>query len=245
MDPTAHPAPGSDAAWGGGEGSHEAKFCVPATGVPNVMGLMEERLARDESFPTARVSSLYYDTPDLQFVGHKTNSDYLKLKVRLRWYDDPISGATDPDAFFEVKAKEGAERRKLRVALKGEAPHLAGLDLMSAELAGLPVRLAHAGPPLPPGLEPFVVVSYLRKRFVLARTGTRISLDWDIRVARSHPRFGPVPDRPLDTAVVELKGDQRVLPPELRGLTDLGARLASFSKYGHCADRVLGTASAW
>ena len=98
---------------------------------------------------------------------------------------------------------------------------------------------------LPAGLEPFLVVSYLRKRFVLERTGTRIALDWDICVPRVHPRFGPVPDRPLNTAVVELKGDLWVLPPDLQELSALGVRLSSFSKYGQCAERVLGVVSSW
>jgi hypothetical protein len=235
----------TDSAWGGGGGSHEAKFTMHASAVPNVMALMQERLAEDEAFPTARISSLYYDTPDLRFVADKRNSDYLKQKVRLRWYGNPDTGLIDPDAFFEVKSKEGAQRRKLRVALRGEAPHLAALDLASAELASLPMRFAENGPLLPAGLEPFLVVSYLRKRFVLERTGTRIALDWDICVPRVHPRFGPVPDRPLNTAVVELKGDLWVLPPDLQELSALGVRLSSFSKYGQCAERVLGVVSSW
>ncbi len=231
--------------WDGGGESHEAKFTMHASAVPNVMALMQERLSEDGAFPTARISSLYYDTPDLRFVADKRNSDYLKQKVRLRWYDNPDTGVTDPDAFFEVKNKNGAIRRKFRVALRGEAPHLAALDLTSAELCSLPARLAEDGPFLPVGLEPFLVVSYLRKRFVLERTQTRISLDWDIRMPRSQPRFGPAPDRPLDTAVVELKGDLRALPPELQELSALGVRLGSFSKYGQWADRLLGATSAW
>lgn len=235
----------TESAWGGGGGSHEAKFTLHASAVPNVRALMQERLSEDGAFPTARISSLYYDTPDQRFAADKRNSDHLKQKVRLRWYDNPDTGVTDPDAFFEVKNKEGAVRRKFRVALRGQAPHLAALDLTSAELASLPARLAEDGPALPSGLEPFLVVSYIRKRFVLERTGTRISLDWDIRMPRSHPRFGPVPGRPLVTAVVELKGDLRVLPPELRDLSALGVRLGSFSKYGQWADRLLGAISAW
>ncbi|MDE0916068.1 MAG: polyphosphate polymerase domain-containing protein [Planctomycetota bacterium] len=231
--------------WGGGGRSHEAKFTLHGSAVPNVMALMQERLSEDDAFPTARISSLYYDTPDLRFVYDKRNSDYLKQKVRLRWYDNPSTGVTDPDAFFEVKNKNGAIRRKFRVALRGEAPHLAALDLASAELEALPTRLAEDGPPLPVGLEPLLVVSYLRKRFVLERTQTRISLDWDIRMPRSHPRFGPVPNRPLDTAVVELKGDLRALPPELQELSALGVRMGAFSKYGQWADRLLGAVSAW
>lgn len=234
-----------DSIWDGGGGSHEAKFTLQASAMPNVMALMQERLSEDGAFPTARISSLYYDTPDLRYVADKRNSDYLKQKVRLRWYDNPDTGVTDPDAFFEVKNKEGAVRRKFRVALRGEAPHLAALDLTDAELASLPARFAKDSPALPASLEPLLVVSYIRKRFILERTGTRISLDWDIRMPRSHPRFGPTPGRPLDTAVVELKGDLRVLPPELQRLSALGVRLGSFSKYGQWAERLLGATSAW
>ncbi len=226
--------------WDTDAGSHEAKFVLASMDVPRIQGLMNERLVPDGQYPCARITSLYYDTPDLRFVSDKENSDFYKCKVRLRWYSDPDTGGVEPDAFFEVKAKRGAIRQKSRCKLEGQAPYLATLDLHEPALAKLPRELCAPGPLLPPVLEPFVVVSYLRRRYILPRTQTRISLDWNIEARAAHPRFGPSPSRPLNQAVVELKGNLRILPPELRELTSLGARLGTFSKYGRCADIVLG-----
>ena len=40
----------------------------------------------DPAFPESTIFTVYYDTPALDCLGHKSNSDYLKTKVRLRWY---------------------------------------------------------------------------------------------------------------------------------------------------------------
>ena len=43
---------------------------------------------RDPEFPAAVVWTIYYDTPAFASLGEKINSDYLKRKIRVRWYSD-------------------------------------------------------------------------------------------------------------------------------------------------------------
>ena len=59
----------------------------------------------------------------LALYAEKRNGDYFKRKVRLRWYDDPraVKGDTPMAAFFEIKRKYGALRRKERIEIAQKA----------------------------------------------------------------------------------------------------------------------------
>lgn len=219
-------------------GPHEAKFVLPADRVPAVLDFLTSRLSLDPEHPEAIVTSLYYDTPGLRLLADKEDSDYLKSKVRVRWYRDPVTGEVSPDAFMEMKAKEGARRSKARVPMPGEGPEIAGMSLLDPRLNELPRRLVEAGVDVPPGLAPLITIAYRRRRFVLPRVNARVCIDWDIRTTHVHPRVGAAPNTPLPEAVVEVKGSERMLTIELANLTLLGVRLSSFSKYLNCVRSV-------
>ena len=86
---------------------------------------------------------------------------------------------------------------------------------------------------LPAWLLPVMMVRYERHRFVEPVSGARVSLDFRIEAPRANRvllgQGGPVR---LGVAVVEVKGAGEELPRALRPLAHLGARRASFSKYG-------------
>ena len=219
-------------------GPHEAKFVLPATRVPAVLAFLGTRLCPDPEHPEAFVSSLYYDTPGQRYLADKESSDYLKTKIRVRWYSDSVTGALYPDAFLEAKSKEGARRAKTRVVLAGQATDIAALSLTDPKLRHLITRLTEEGVRLEPGLVPLVHIRYRRRRYVLPRVNARVCVDWDIRTPVAHPTLGAATTRPLPTAVIEIKGHERVLPTELVPLSLFGARLASFSKYLVCIDAI-------
>lgn len=186
----------------------------------------------------ASVSTIYYDTPSLELLGAKVDSDYLKLKVRLRWYDTAQPGAT---AFLELKTRLGSLRHKIRIPTELPA---AWLDDVSMEDPAL-VRVLHLaqpfGIPLPGPLMPALMLRYCRHRFVELASGARVTLDTAIEVPRAHKGLfhgGAAANLPV--AVLEIKGDADDLPPPLRPLLHLGARRGSFSKYGMAAREVLG-----
>ena len=79
---------------------------------------------RDPEFPAAVVWTIYYDTPALVSLGEKINSDYLKRKIRVRWYSD-LEGRVSGPAFVEAKLRMGTRRSKVRARLPYPADEIA------------------------------------------------------------------------------------------------------------------------
>jgi len=69
----------------------------------------------DPEFPRNIIASIYYDTRGWKFLREKVDSDYLKTKVRVRWYHNPETLELEENAFIEVKSKTGAPRSKFRL----------------------------------------------------------------------------------------------------------------------------------
>jgi hypothetical protein len=220
-----------------------AAVCLPAERSPErelkyVLPVGKARLARsivaafcppDTEHPAATVSTVYYDTPDLELLSEKINSDYLKTKVRLRWYQ-PTRGATT--AFLEVKSRVGTLRHKVRVETPVSADVAAALPLDHPALLEVLDLARPLGVSIPPRLYPAVLLRYERHRFVERVSGSRVSVDADIEAVRGNPRLvGNAFNYRIPHAVVEIKGGGDDLPRALMPLVRLGARRASFSKY--------------
>jgi hypothetical protein len=230
---TARPAPVAGAGL-----EHELKFVLPAARAESALGLLRSLCPPDPQYRAALVSTIYYDTPSLELLAAKVDSDYLKLKVRLRWYD---TAQTDGTAFLELKTRVGSLRHKIRFRTDLRP---AWLDVASMEDPAL-VRVLHLAQPfeipLPGPLMPALMLRYRRHRFVERVSGARVTLDTGIEVPRAHKGLfhgGAATDLPV--AVLEIKGDADDLPYTLRPLLHLGARRGAFSKYGMAAREVLG-----
>jgi VTC domain len=221
----------------------ELKFALPDGRADVARRWLDAICRRDPHFPAAVVSTIYYDTPDLAALGEKINSDYLKHKIRLRWYSD-LAGAPSGPAFIEAKSRVGMRRGKVRVQLPDSAEHLAGWDLQDPRLVSFPLLLRDRGILVGDLWQPVVRIRYRRDRFVEPVSRARISLDADIAAAALSRRLGAVADdRALGTAILEVKGAEEELPSALRPLLQLGARKCSFSKflavYAHATRRAL------
>ena len=195
----------------------------------------------DPTFPRGTVFTVYYDTPSLDRLREKQNSDYLKTKVRLRWYhlDDRVSDS----AFLEIKSRLGTRREKLRlpVALEPTWPTRGSLDVPS--LRTVLQHLRSAGIPAIDHYRPVLLVRYQRHRFIEPLTGLRASLDTNICAPAASWAAQLVPSAvPLPHCVFEFKGPRDHLPETLRPLTTFGFRKSSFSKYGACYDYSLSSA---
>lgn len=213
----------------------ERKWVMPARLTGRVTRILNARLRPDPEHAEGYVSSIYYDTPDWRFVEEKLSSDFLKTKVRLRWYEDEQRRPLSPQAFLELKVKLGGAREKLRVPSPIDAGTLLGMDLTDRRLRQLP-RLAGAeGVRLPVPLLPAFLVRYRRRRYVDPISGLRLSLDDRIHVPAVNRGLVP-PSRHthLDLAILEVKGERGDLPRTLRPLFELGLRQRSLSKYAAC-----------
>jgi hypothetical protein len=217
----------------------ELKYLLPQASAGFVLRWLEGVAAPERAHPPALVVTTYYDTPGLELLDEKVDSDYLKAKVRVRWYAPLDRRAPDGGAFAEVKSRAGATRSKRRILLQEPAAALAALPLDRPEWTAVVGRLRDGVSDLPPDLAPVLQLAYARHRFVDA-FGARVSVDTEIEVrAVSHARLRvPGPPGVLRWSVFEYKGHAANLPPHLAPVARFGARRAAFSKYLACYEHV-------
>ena len=214
----------------------ELKFTVDAWNAMAIRHWLQSICRPDPIFPHGIVNSIYFDTPSMRHLREKIESDYLKTKVRLRWYEDGNQPPTV--AFLEAKFRIGSRRRKVRVEMPFDEAWRRGAVLDDQRLRPIPERLRERGVIVPAALRPILLVRYQRDRFVDHITGTRISLDTDISVpAFSRNLFGAANPLALPTSVLEVKGSVADVPDLLRHVANVGGRKTSFSKYLACYDQ--------
>lgn len=213
----------------------ELKFTVPEERV----ALVRQRLAAlcrpDPIHPPARVVTVYYDTPGYDALDEKANSDYLKTKIRGRWYESLSGGPRGGPVFVEGKYRTGAVRSKVRVRVGPDAADVRRWPLEDERWLRLIDPLREEGLDVAPGVAPVLRLSYVRERFTDRVYGGRLTLDTAVTVeAVNTGRLPPGRDGHLRGGVLEHKGPAVELPPHLRPLVQAGARKASFSKYLAC-----------
>jgi hypothetical protein len=215
--------------------SRELKFAFPGRLAPTIAGWLRGRCLPDGDHPANTVTSIYFDTVHLDALEEKVNSDYLKAKVRLRWYGDYADGAASGPAFLEVKRKAGGRRNKTRIIAWDDAAELVGIQLHDARLRRIDALLRGMGVTDTTPRFPVVTIRYRRLRLLEPSLRLRVSIDTDIEATHFNRTLVPdgTPAR-LPEGVVEVKGAIAELPGVLQQLTALGCRLASFSKYGIC-----------
>jgi len=211
---------------------HELKYLLSAGRADILRTALDRRCRPDPKFPAGTVASIYYDTPGLHSLREKVGSDYLKTKVRVRWYEGATGGG---HAFAEVKHRIGSRRNKVRKRTEIRGSWLARQRLTRSELATIPQVLRDSDVTFRQPLLPMMVVRYQRLRYVEPFSGVRVSLDTAIAPGKVNPLFAaPRVARRIHVAVLEVKGPSRRLPPSLRWLNSFGCRQASFSKYNAC-----------
>ena len=212
-------------------GERELKFTLPAGRADIARRRLESLCRRDPEFPAALVWTIYYDTPALVSLGEKLNSDYLKRKIRVRWYSD-LRGHVSGPAFVEAKLRLGNRRSKVRARLSFPAEEMAAWNLQDKRLLTVPLLLRQHGVLDQESWQPLMMIRYRRDRFIDPLTRSRVSLDADISSIAVNSRHVPYVDRsPLATAVLEVKGTHEELPATLRPLLPLGIRKSAFSKF--------------
>lgn len=216
---------------------HEVKFALPAAAAPAARALVAGICLPEAPHAASRVATIYFDSRALDAAAEKWASDYRKTKVRLRWYD-----GTGP-VVLEVKRRVGSRREKLRFATSFDGRTLETGGLAAAAGGEVLALLARRGIPTSADLAPALRLTYDRERFVGPGGRGRISLDTRIAAVERAPwtegfdldAESAGDARSLrDLALVELKGNERELPPALRALEALGAKRRSFSKYTAC-----------
>lgn len=212
----------------------ELKFTVPEERVALVRHRLAALCRPDPLHAPARVVTVYYDTPGYDALDEKANSDYLKTKIRVRWYEPLRGGTPGGPVFVEGKYRTGAIRSKVRVSVGPDAAEVCGWPLQDERWLRLIEPLREEGLEVARKVAPVLRLSYVRERFTDLVYGGRVTLDTAITVEAVNPSRLPGRSGRLSGGVLEHKGAATELPPHLRSLVGAGARKASFSKYLAC-----------
>lgn len=217
----------------------ERKFTASRHCVENALGVLGQVCLPDPRFAEGVVHSLYWDTCRLVSYHEKLNGDFLKKKVRLRWYNR----AEGPmrDAFLEIKHRIGGGRRKFRAHMELPASWLDGVSLADPVLrAETLARGGELAAEVPADFVPMLGMRYERRRFVCPFTGARMCLDSSIAVTRVNAERLPAGALPeLPEIVFEFKDVGQMEIPWLGELAHVGFMSRSFSKYGEGIRRLL------
>ena len=216
----------------------EQKYAFVAAEQERLLEWLDYALVPDPIHPDGIVNSIYFDTPDLELYRQKRNSEFLKSKVRLRWYGAaaPFADAHEISSFLEVKRKIGTARRKQRTALtltRESADLFLHTGLWAAAERALENGYAEHSM-----LVPIAHIQYRRRRYIDPESGARIALDSEICCPEVNRAFlAAEPPACLTAGVLEIKGTIRGLPQSLRAMAFLLQRTA-FSKYAQCLEKL-------
>ena len=206
-------------------------FLTPEQAAQLVRGIAP--YTRPDAYGRYTIRSIYYDTPDWRLIRASLAKPDYKEKLRVRSY-----GTCPPDGqvFVELKKKCAGivYKRRITAAVQDAEPFLQGniapahYGQIGQEIAWFQTRY-HA--------EPKVLLSYDRAAFAGTQDAAlRMTLDQNIRWRTDaldlRQNGGEQPLLDTDAVLLEIKLPG-VCPLWLsRLLSELGARPASFSKYG-------------
>ena len=219
----------------------ERKYPVPNSRVSLLTAWLDARLPRDPQYPTGVITSCYFDSEGLDAYRESADGEFSKLKLRLRWYGDPV----DPysGVWMEIKSRSGTLSEKQRVRFSSEgAPNQYGLIMPDRQelvrRLGEVERSGAETASMVPTLKPSALIRYQRIRWQARDRSVRVSLDSDVRAA--HPSGAPIWLPIEDGAVLEIKSAGE-LPVQLAHLRQLGLRRAAHSKYALAIETLYGS----
>ncbi len=222
--------------------SDERKFTAGPECADAALAWLRHLCLPDPVFPVGVVNSLYYDTLPLHSYEEKRAGDFIKTKVRLRWYDVAEAAADGTCvAFLEVKRRVGRGRRKWRKKLNLDWDWISKSPVDDEGFCDVlaEAREAMSGA-FPTDLHPAAVISYTRYRFLCPETMARVCIDMNVATGRVSNRYLPFRGQArLSDIVLEIKDTSRDVPRWVERLYRLGFRQRSFSKYGECIARLM------
>jgi len=237
---------------------YELKYVIHASRVPLLVEDLRHFMEPDaygDGDGFYRVTSLYYDSPDLAMYRSKVDGLKFRRKLRIRIYPgDDITRVTH--GFVEIKQRYNrtVQKRRLRLPLADAEALCAGefdvelledgLDRIAASEVLYMVRAMH--------LRPRCVVSYRRRALVGSRYESGMRLTFDALLAGRVHTLQVNEDgsnhlfMPADWLVMEVKVNERIPTWASSVLARHQCRLQRVSKY--CAaleDGMRRRRSAW
>lgn len=222
------------------DGRDELKYVSHSIYFGHLLSWLKTRFPSDFVYPNGTVRSIYFDTLNQKYLNEKVNSDYLKSKIRLRWYSESEDSPAPENYYIEIKNRMGRRTLKTRHHLKDISGNICHLPLEHDFFAEIVSTVKKAFPELAPySILPMAVIKYERYRFVDMINNLRLSLDTRICAERVNRMFfGKFNPFPLQQSVFEIKGDVSTLPDHLQFITGMGYKKESFSKYQACLEHI-------
>jgi hypothetical protein len=222
----------------------ERKFAIRPANIGFAYTFLRQICRADKEYPVDRITSLYFDTVDLDQYQKSDSGELRKNKVRIRWYGSDIKKPqAEIPVYLEVKQREGFASSKQRQKFTVPRKVLEPSNLRSGVIDKTTINqtLASFGHFLEKHVRPVIVISYQRYRFSEIQTGIRVSLDSDIRATVVASDLGRQSrEVRLVNGVIEVKGPSIELPITLRRMRLLDTDWSRFSKYGNCMDAHFG-----
>jgi len=218
----------------------EQKFLFAGGKKELLLNWLEFHLLRDPTFYFGPIFSLYYDTPALDLYRDVRDGNYVKTKVRLRWYQNVFAtGRENVTCYLEVKRKLGILRRKQRQRIELATAELRGDVFSETAIADLPAVLPELKYWVRGPLVPVLIVEYERYRFIDPESGARVALDTGVACRRANAAYlSPNFPMRLHCGVLEVKGALETLPGRLAPMAGQLSK-QSFSKYAACARAII------
>ncbi len=220
----------------------EMKYTFHNSYTQNLINYLDMHYSLDNKYPFAKIQSIYLDDFQQSSYKEKINSDFLKTKYRVRWYEEVNNSelqqlSQDEKAsyvFLEKKMKVGSQRNKERKKvypiffydIKKKPLHYFCHNCWKQYFISWGVHK---------DLEPLVQISYVRRRYIEEYSRTRINLDYNITVEKSNELHLPKAEGVLlFEGVLEVKRDVLCPPESLVYVTRNMVRKSNFSKYERC-----------
>jgi len=218
----------------------ERKFAILPANLDLAYSFLRQICRPDSIYPADRVTSLYFDTADLDQYQKTGSGEFMKNKVRIRWYGSDLKKDTsEVPVYLEIKQREGFASSKQRRKFIASKNLLETGRLLEGILDKTTISqtLASLGYFTEKSLRPVILISYRRYRYSEIQTGVRVSFDRDIRATVVAADLGRHSGEVrLENGVIEVKGPSIDLPVTLRRLRFLDIDWSRFSKYGNCMD---------
>jgi hypothetical protein len=230
----------------------ERKFFVQPENIGFAYALLHHICKPDHEYPEEQINSLYFDTHELSQHNRSIEGELRKDKIRIRWYHTLGMCTGAVPVFIELKSREGFAGSKKRKREYVPVHRLEPGNLHNGIVSKTGLIDTLAGFDYYPDTQvcPIILISYWRYRFTELLTGTRISLDCNIRSTMINRQFeNSQGELTLPGAVIEVKGSVMELPVMLQRMKLLDIDWSRFSKYSLCLDSHLfepgDTAQLW
>jgi len=197
---------------------YEIKYSIPVSSLAAIKKDLERFLGRDANASESgfySISSLYFDTPDLDCYRNKLDGLLFRRKLRIRIYPE----VDDDVAFVEIKQRinRTVQKRRLPMTLKDAYAMCSGnmrFKLSDPEDQEIADEVHFLVTSL--RLKPKNIISYTRQAYVGRAVDPGLRLTFDTLIRTRHAGFNLEQPRkmqiafPAHLAVMEVKANERV-----------------------------------